>query len=458
MAAILIVSFGGCSDAKQAGTQGKSRDSGEARGAAAGAAALASQSISVNVAIPEVENLSLTTDYIGTVKAAESVNVFPKTSGTVSAVYFEAGQTVREGDLLFAVDSTDADLALEKAKVAYDLALQNIEINESGSGNALTILNYESNIESARQSYERARENLDLASDDNFDISDFRKIRKRWKDATKAYDKNQNDETWAELIDAEDKYYDLLDDYTDYRSYVTAFENAYTAYEEALEKYEIYQGTTVGENAGGYELQRQQAELTYQSALKTVADTKIYSPISGVIESKNITLHENASSQSSAYTISNKDVMSIEFNVSADGVATLGIGDAVTVTKGSGIYEATVVEIDSKANSVGLFPVTANLTGESPLLSGVSAKVTAATASAEDALVISINTITYDADGNPYVLVYEDGKAARADVTLGITTRSYAQVTGGLTEESRVITTWHPDLADGVAVSLKSEV
>ena len=117
-----------------------------------------------------------------------------------------------------------------------------------------------------------------------------------------------------------------------------------------------------------------------------------------------------------------------------------------------------MVEIDSKANSVGLFPVTANLVDDSPLLSGISAKVTAATRSAESALVIPIDTITYDADGSPYVLVYEDGRAAQIYVTLGITTRSYAQVTGGLTPDSRVITTWHPDLADGVAVSLKSGV
>ena len=445
LAAVLILAVGGCFGASsgQAGRQGGTRDSGLA-GPGGGGSPAASQAISVNTTLPAVEDLSLTTDYIGTVKAAESVNVYPKSSGTVTAVYFEAGQQVNAGDLLFTVDSTDEELALERAKVTYDQTLRNIDVEESGSGNALTILNYESAIETARQSYERARDNLDLASDDDFDMSEFRKVRKRWKDASKAYDRDQTDETWSELLEAEDDYYELLDDYTDY--------------EETLEKYEIYKSQQVGENTGSYELQRQAAELTYRSALKAVEDTRVYAPIGGVVETKNITLHENASTQSSAYTISNKDVMSIEFNVSADGVSTLSIGDTVTVTKGSGTYKATVVEIDSKANSVGLFPVTANLVDDSPLLSGISAKVTAATRSAESALVIPIDTITYDADGSPYVLVYEDGRAAQIYVTLGITTRSYAQVTGGLTPDSRVITTWHPDLADGVAVSLKSGV
>ncbi|PWM24695.1 MAG: efflux RND transporter periplasmic adaptor subunit [Oscillospiraceae bacterium] len=457
LAAALVLALGGCGGSDQPAGQGGARDSG---GASAGAAAqaLSDQAISVSVATPNVEDLSLTTDYIGTVKAAQSVDVYPKTSGTVTAVYFEAGQQVQAGDLLFTIDDADAQLSLEQAKVDYERTLQDIEIEESGSGNALTILSYESAIEQARQSYERARDSLDLASDDDFDMSEFRKVRKRWKDACDAYDEEQTDETWAELLDAEDDYYDLLDDYTDYQDYVTSFENAYTAYEEALEKYEIYKSQQVDENSGSYELQRQAAELSYQSALQQVEDTKVYAPISGTIESKDITLYENASTQTAAYTISNQNVMSIEFNVSADGVAALEIGDTVMVTKGSGTYEATVVEIDSKANSVGLFPVTANLNEDSPLLSGVSAKVTAATQNAEDALVISVDDISYDADGNPYVFVYQDGHAAQVYVTLGITTRTYAQVLDGLTIDSQVITTWHPDLADGVAVSLKSEV
>lgn len=59
-------------------------------------------------------------------------------------------------------------------------------------------------------------------------------------------DRAQTDETWSELLEAEDDYYELLDDYTDYQDYVTSFENAYTDYEEALEKYEIYKSQQVG--------------------------------------------------------------------------------------------------------------------------------------------------------------------------------------------------------------------
>lgn len=188
LAAVLILAVADASAPRpdRQGGRAAHRDSGLA-GPGGGGSPAASQAISVNTTLPAVEDLSLTTDYIGTVKAAESVNVYPKSSGTVTAVYFEAGQQVNAGDLLFTVDSTDEELALERAKVTYDQTLRNIDVEESGSGNALTILNYESAIETARQSYERARDNLDLASDDDFDMSEFRKVRKRWKDATKAY-------------------------------------------------------------------------------------------------------------------------------------------------------------------------------------------------------------------------------------------------------------------------------
>ncbi len=48
-----------------------------------------------------------------------------------------------------------------------------------------------------------------------------------------------------------------------------------------------------------------------------------------------------------------------------------------------------------------------------------------------------------------------DGKAVQTFIELGITTSKSAEVRSGLDGSAQIITTWHPDLADGVAVSLK---
>lgn len=432
------------------------------RGGEGGAQQAASSAISVNVKLPSLENLSLTTDYIGTIEAAESVNVYPKSGGTVSAIYFEAGQTVQEGDLLFVLDDEDAARSLAEAKLTYEVALNNIEVQESGSSSTLTELQYQNNITRARQSYETARENLEMAVDnDDFSISDFRKFRNALKEAEEAYNNEQNEETWKTYQDAYEKYMDNLEDYGSYstqKSLYTAFENAYIAYEQELEAYEIYKKMISGENTTSYELQRQQAQLRYESAQKDYDNTRVYAPISGVIESKSVAVHENVSTNTAAYVISNKDTMAVKFNVSADGVGALQLGDEVVLTKGQMTYTAAITEIDSKANNVGLFPVTAYIDSENALLSGIAVKVTAATASAENAMIVSVNNISYQ-DQKPYVFVYDPitGTAVQTFIELGITTREYAQVVSGLQASSQVITTWHPDLADGVAVTLRSE-
>ena len=80
-------------------------------------------------------------------------------------------------------------------------------------------------------------------------------------------------------------------------------------------------------------------------------------------------------------------------------------------------------------------------------------KVQASTAKAEDALVLPLDLLYYDGN-QPYVYVYRDGTAVRTDLTTGISSAEEIVILSGLSPEDRVITTWHPDLEDGAAVTL----
>ncbi|WP_237152135.1 efflux RND transporter periplasmic adaptor subunit [Oryzibacter oryziterrae] len=55
---------------------------------------------------------------IGTAEAARTVALFPRSSGMVTAVPFEAGQRVAEGDVLLKLDDDVETIAVETAKVA----------------------------------------------------------------------------------------------------------------------------------------------------------------------------------------------------------------------------------------------------------------------------------------------------------------------------------------------------
>ena len=67
--------------------------------------------------------------------------------------------------------------------------------------------------------------------------------------------------------------------------------------------------------------------------------------------------------------------------------------------------------------------------------------------------MVPIDHVYYDGD-QPYVFVYSDGKAYRADLKTGMSNETEIVVEDGITSSSLIITTWHPDLADNVDVLL----
>ena len=62
------------------------------------------ESIAVETQTPQIGDLALTTEFIGTIEPDEQVSVIPKVGGPVLHTYAEVGQTVKKGDLLIEFD------------------------------------------------------------------------------------------------------------------------------------------------------------------------------------------------------------------------------------------------------------------------------------------------------------------------------------------------------------------
>lgn len=390
------------------------------------------------------------------------VSVFGKAPGTVLKTYFEVGDTVKEGQLLYELDPSDNQIMLEQSKIAYELALKGIDSAETGSGNELTELDYQTRINAAQNAYEAARAALELAVDDDFSMSDYKKARKKYKDAKDVWDKNPTDENYDALVAAERSYNTELDQYgqrNKYNNYYVAFETAYDNYEAALKAYDIYKGITSGEKNETFDLQRQQAKLAYESAQQAMDNLKVYAPISGVIEKKNVTANGQYSPAAGAgYVVSNKDVLVVNFSVASDIAAAMSLGDEVTVEYGQQRYSATVTEIGTMIDAAsGLFPVKARLHEGGNMLSGVSVKLTAITAKAQNSLIIPLSAIYYD-NGAGYVYTVTDNVAVKTPVVVGIISGDSAEIISGLDDTAQIITTWNPNLADGAAVEVSEEV
>ncbi len=91
------------------------------------------ESGAVEVQTPKIGSLTLDTAYIGTVMPQEQVYVIPKTSGTVTETFFEVGDQVQAGDVLFKIDDEAAQLQMANARAAYESAQAGVTAQNGGA-------------------------------------------------------------------------------------------------------------------------------------------------------------------------------------------------------------------------------------------------------------------------------------------------------------------------------------
>ncbi len=76
-------------------------------------------SVIVDVVSVQNDTLTLRNQFVGTVAPEESVYIIPMAQGTVTNTYFEVGDTVQAGDVLFEIDDSAARLQLQQAELTY---------------------------------------------------------------------------------------------------------------------------------------------------------------------------------------------------------------------------------------------------------------------------------------------------------------------------------------------------
>jgi len=314
--------------------------------------------LTVQIAQPTYDSIYLTSEMIGTVQPENSVEVYPKASGTIASVHFDVGDSVSEGQVLATLD-TDS---LTSAQI---------------------------NINSAQLQLETAQKELE-------------------------------------------------------RDQVLYENDGIT--KQALENAE--------NTVRAAQLQLESAQDTYNTLQK---NSSITAPISGVIESRDVEVYDNASLQSAICVISQKSNMEVVFQVPERVKNTLSIGSTVTVEKNGKTYQATVLEIPSKTvENTGLFEVTARIKDGDSLSTGSKVVVRLITDRAENVLCVPLDAIYYD-NGQPYVYVNQDGVADVVQVETGIYDDTHMQILSGLGKDSQVITSWSSQLTSGVAVQSVEE-
>ncbi len=453
-----------------------------------------STAVSVEAENPTFGELSSDTTYIGTVEPQEQVSVYPMVSGTVTAVYYEVGDEVQAGDVLFTIDDEAYQLQMESAQAAYDYAAAGV-VAATGGSRDLTNYQTEQSIQTIQDSLNDSYETIDDLEDTLDEVRDTISYLTSAQTAAQAtvntligeiavkqaeIDAMLATNPYADTSTADAELAALKSELTvtqtqlstitanltsaqttktTLKSSIESAESSQDSLKDSLtqaqESYSITQNEIYPETDATYEAQLAQAAVAIDSAQLYLDYCSVTAPISGTVETVNVQTNNLATSSIASYVISNKDSMAVTFSVTESAKNTLQIGDVVTVERNGAEFSGVITEIGTMANSsTKLFQVKATVTDAGDdLPSGVSVKVYATTERAEDQLIIPYDALYFSA-GDAYVYCVEDGVIVKTAVTVGLMTDTEAVIEEGLTQDSVVVSTWSSKLRDGVEVQI----
>ena len=418
------------------------------------------QAIEVHTTSAGQGTIDRQTEFVGRVESAESIKVYATSQAKVLETYVTPGQHVEKGQLLFELDTETLETMAETARLQYEAAV---------SGSNTTIIQTKSAWDSAGDMYTTLKDNRD-AIEDARDAAKagMDKAQKALEDAKALKndpnlpeDQKPTDEDIAALekaaAAAAEGYNQAQNAYI--QNYDKLDEQVSSARKNLVNARDTYKNTKGDEDegiTGTVQSQIDLAKISYDNAMKALNEAKVYAPVSGIVSAKNVAVSDMVSPGAPAYVIDQEGAAPmVSFNLSEDGANALSVGSPVTVVYNGQEFSAQITELANTANpQTGLYAAKAQT--DEPLgtsRSGGVVKVKASTAKAENAMLLSLDLLEYDGN-QPFVYVYRDGKAVRTDVTTGISSAEEIVILSGLTKEDQIITTWHPDLKDGAAVTM----
>ncbi len=432
---------------------------------------------SVEVANPTINTVKDEYMYSGTIQAAETVDVSAKVQGTVAATYFNVGDTVTKGAVLYKIDDKDYQTALKSAQASLNSANAGVQSAKTGVATANGAV-MRSQLESAKSAITNAQTALENAKKSVEDS----KI--AVTNAQTNFDKAQNDyDINKQLFDVGGLPEDTLNTYkialdTAANALTTAnnardkaelgVKSAEDALNQANTSYNILANETTAENtkkandALNTALAAQKsANVAVENARQQIAYCTVTSPISGTVLKKNVTT--GAMAAGVGYQIVDLSSLKVEVNVSEQIATSVHVGDEVTINipsmKEGGEFKGSITEIPPGANADGTYTVKINIPNTTGTLkAGMFAEVHFAKSTSNNAVILPRDAVMDNNGEEYYVFVAENGNTAiKKIVTVGIDTGDTIEVTSGVEATDKVVVKGQTYLADGDSINIVSD-
>lgn len=372
------------------------------------------------------------TTFTGMVRANKEAYVSPPFPGKVSEAFYEVGDWVTEGELLFTIDPDELQDSIAILEEQLKVARANVSLAESGVAAA-----WGSQYESQKIQLESALKSAEKS---------YIALKSSYEESLRLYD--QRIITRQQFIEVKARY-----------------DQAVISLNAAIDAYNLYVDHLSKDNIDIADDQLVQAQascdvlkLQLESARKKLKQTKVTAPISGVIASKQIMTGALTSPEMPAYVILDQSSVMVMITVTEQVINRLQKGDPVSIeipSARSTPYTGRIHFISPAVdNTTMAYAVGIKIDNSDGLIKpGMTASAKIRTEKRDNALIIPLSSVL-TGDGESYVFIAKDGKAVRRVITTGLSDDNAVEVTSGLNPGDILIIRGHQYLREQDAIRI----
>lgn len=432
--------------------------------------------IPVETTIATNNNIYNTLRYVGNVNAINSVSVSSAISGKVSSTFFDVGDTVTNGQILFTIDEQSIRDQIKMLESQLNMSNKSV-LSAENAANNVSGGNFKSQIEQLQNAVNTANTQLEGATlslkNAQLNLSNAKdslsRAQTNYNNTKALFDvgsASRNDLELAENTLAQAQNTVSQSEIGVNQAQLT-FEQANDTLQLANNNLNLTTGTILEENITNAQLGIEQAiasrnatQVQLDIARASLNDASVTAPISGIISSKNANTGEFISTQVSAFTIVDIDTVNISVNVSETLITKLTPGQEVNVTIQSVQNEPFIGRISSispSTDQTNTFPVLIEIPNTNKVLKqGMFAEVSFIQDASTNTVVVSRNTVLSNGE-TQYVYINDNNVARRIEVTTGIDTGKEIEILTGINVGDEIITTGQSFVIDGDLINITNK-
>lgn len=410
----------------------------------------------------------------GFVESEDTKNYYSDVNAKITEFNLEKGSNVHAGDVLVAYDTQNLENAMKQqelqdtaSKAGYAQALADASENATKYQNASTDVGV---LEQQVEDQQNYVESLQMGINDEANYlndvkSDLADYEEKLKTATTANDTAKIDKYTKKINDIEDKISDSDNYTTDLSNNLISAQNELATLQSNLsEQKSIKSASEAGVLSGNEKKQKaatsQVTALTLEQAQANLEKAKagINADFNGIITDVQVAEGATVAEGTALFTIASNEDVKLTVALSKYDLENVKEGQSAEITLGASTYTGTVSKISRVAttNSAGAAVINAEIHIDNPddnIYLGVEAKVKIKVGSAANVVLIPVDCVNTNKDGD-FCYVVENDIVVKKAVTTGLSSDEYIEVIQGIADGEEVISEITNDITEGMKVKV----